>query len=123
MKGTASDIPAITSHAYFRGFEWDLLRRGALPAPFNLEDESVPLRRSRDVPKPHRLPELPTQAVPPGAAAAFAYVDVLQVEADIVARLTSQPDALADLLGAPHGRTLSRRGSSEAQASCVCTMS
>ena len=122
VRGKSSDIAAITSHAYFDGFEWDLLRRGALPAPFNPKDEGVPLRRSRDVPKPHQVPEWPTKGVPPGAAAAFAYVDVAQVEADIVARLTSQPDALADLLGGACGRGLSRRGSSSAPPSCVCTV-
>ena len=119
MRGTSSDISAITSHAYFHGFEWELLRRGALPAPFNPKDEGVPLRRSRDVPKPHRVPEGPTKGIPPGAAAAFAYVDVPQVEADIVERLTSQPDALADILGMPYGRGLSRHS---APPSCVCTV-
>ena len=49
-----------------------------LPAPFNPKDEGVPLRRSRDLPKPHRVPEGPTNGVPPGAAAAFAFVDVPQ---------------------------------------------
>lgn len=120
VRGSSSDIRAITSHAYFHGFEWELLRRGALPAPFNPKDEGVPLRRSRDLPKPHRLPEGPIKGVPPSAAAAFAYVDVPQVEADIVERLTSQPDALADLLG--NGRGSSRHGSRSAPASCVCTV-
>lgn len=122
VRGTSSDISAITSHAYFHGFEWELLRRGALPAPFNPKDEGVPLRRSRDLPKPHRVPEVPVKGVPLDAAAAFAYVDVPQVEADIVERLASQPDALADILGTPYGRGLSSQGSGSAPASCACTL-
>ena len=120
VRGRGSDLDAILSHAYFAGFDWAALRRGALPAPLCPQRDGVPPSRAGEPLGPHRVAEL-DDPVPEGMAAAFAYVDAAQVEADLVARLRAEPEALADLLGGARATKRLARGS-QASSSCACTV-
>lgn len=114
----------VMEHAYFEGFDWAALRQGAMAAPFNPSEEGVPARWKRDPPAPHKPAPIAANLMPDAAtAAAWAYVDVPLVEAEVAARLRADPGCLETLLGAGAGNgAASRRGANGGSTACCSVL-